>query len=386
MKGVYIRKDSPYYWIRFYDKYEQHENRKRKSINTKIEVTGSDWNRSANKHPLNGTPALRSKLKSFRDGLNNRNIEIQSGVKIRYDLKLLDGYEEFKQVRSVPGSKKEVKQKTLINYKLAVDHFVSCSGNKLIYKYTDKDYVALLNFFEKKELSRNSRSIYTRALKTLWNYFVQKSYTLKNIIEPVEAETKDPDPIPLDDMFTIIEYFKADTDYPHHYWIVYFMLLTGCRPSSAMMQLKEDIDFKRKTITIKNVKTGKRKGKEFYKFPLYTELEKLLKEMKANDGNPGRLFAMYSIVPEHYTWPLSFWKRGIGFLFKARKISKAYSLKQIRPTLASYLINNLKMDIFTVKKLLDHSDVKITDNHYIDFRVDNVRKELDEIGLNHFID
>lgn len=384
MKGVYVRKESPFYWIRYYDKYEQIDSRKRKSINTKIQVTESDWKRYKESQQLAGTPELRNKLKSFRDGLNNRNIEIQSGVKLRHDKTLLDGYEEFKQFRSVPGSKKEVKLKTLGNYKLAVDHFVSCSGNKLIYKYTDKDYVALLNFFEGKNLSRNSRSIYTRALKTLWAYFVQKSYTLKNIIEPVEAETKDPDPIPLDDMFTIVEYFKADTDYPHHYFIVYFMLLTGCRPSSAIMQAKEDIDFKRKVITIKNVKSGRRKGKEFYKFPLYRELEQLLRLMKADKGT-GRLFSMYSVVPEHYTWPLSFWKRGMASLVKGKKISKAYSLKQIRPTLASYLINKLKMDIYTVKKLLDHSDVKITDNHYIDFRVDNVRKELDEIGLKDFI-
>lgn len=384
MKGVYVRKGSPYYWVRYYDKYEQNDSRKRKSINTKIPVTQADWKRYKQCQQLSGTPELRNKLKAFRDGLNNRNIEIQSGVKLRFDKTLLDGYEEFKQFRSIPGSKKEIKLKTLENYKLAVDHFISCSGNKLIYKYTDKDYVTLLNFFETKELSRNSRSIYTRALKTLWTYFVQKSYTIKNIIEPVDAETKDPDPIPLEDMFTIVEYFKADTDYPHHYFIVYFLLLTGCRPSSAIMQAKEDIDFKRKVITIKNVKSGRRKGKEFYKFPLYKELEQLLKLMKADKGT-GRLFSMYSVVPEHYTWPLSFWKRGMASLVKAKKISKAYSLKQIRPTLASYLINKLKMDIYTVKKLLDHTDVKVTDKHYIDFRVDTVRKELDEIELKDFI-
>ncbi len=384
MKGVYLQKNSPYYWIRYYDKYEHEEKRKRKSVNTKIEVTPADWKRYTEKEKLVGTSELRDKLKSFRNGLAERNIEIQSGVKLKHDLTLLDGFEEFKHARSVPGSRKEIKQKTIDNYKLAVDHFVSCSGNKLIYKYNDKDYITLLNYFKEKQLSRNSRSIYTRALRSLWKYFQEKSYTLKNIIEAIEAETKDPDPIPLDDMFTIIEYFKADKSYPHHYWIVYFMLLTGCRPSSAITQLKEDIDFKRKQIIIRNVKAGKRKGKEFYKFPLYKELEKLLKEMKADKGT-GRLFSMYSVVPEHYVWPLSFWKRGIGFLVKGKKISKAYSLKQIRPTLASFLINNLKMDIFTVKKLLDHTDVKITDKHYIDFRVDNVRRELDDIDVNNFI-
>lgn len=385
MKGIYLQEKSPYYWIRYYDKYEQDEKRKRKSVNTKIEVTPSDWKRFENKEKLLGTPELRNKVKGFRDALTNRNIELQSGIKIKKDLTLKEGFEEYKQVRSVPGSKNEIKTKTLESYKLAVDHFVSASGDKKIYKYTDRDYIKLLNFFEDKGLSRNSRSIYTRALKTLWKYFLQQNYTIKNIIEAIESETKDPAPIPLDDMFTIIEYFKANTDYPHHYQIVYFMLLTGCRPSSAIVQLKEDIDFKRKHITIRNIKAGKRKGKEFYKFPLYKELEKLLKEMKADDGKPGRLFSMYSIVPANYTWPLSFWKRGIGFLKKGNKISKAYSLKQIRPTLASYLINNLGMDIYKVKKLLDHTDVKITDKHYIDFRVDSVRRELDEIELNNLI-
>lgn len=385
MKGVYLQKNSPYYWIRYYDKFEQSDHRKRKSINTKIEVTTSDWKRFQKKEKLLGTPELRNKVKGFRDALTNRNIELQSGIKIKKDLTLLEGFDEFKEFRSVPGSKQEVKLKTLNNYKLAVDHFVNASGNKKIYKYTDRDYVTLLNYFEQKELSRNTRSIYTRALKTLWKYFLQKNYSLKNIIEAIEEETKDPDPIPHDDMFTLIEYFKTHTDYPHHYQIVYFMLLTGCRPSSAITQLKEDIDFKRKQITIRNIKAGKRKGKEFYRFPLYRELEKLLKEMNANDGKPGRLFSMYSVVPENYTWPLSFWKRGVGFLLKAKKISKAYSLKQIRPTLASYLINNLGMDIYKVKKLLDHTDVKITDKHYVDFRVDSVRRELDEIELEKFI-
>ena len=43
------------------------------------------------------------------------------------------------------------------------------------------------------------------------------------------------------------------------------------------------------------------------------------------------------------------------------------------------------MDIYKVKKLLDHTDVKITDKHYVDFRVDGVRRELDEIELNNLI-
>lgn len=57
------------------------------------------------------------------------------------------------------------------------------------------------------------------------------------------------------------------------------MFLTGCRPSSEIVQLKKDIDLKEKFITIRNVKTGRRKKKPFYQFPLYPELLDLVKNI-----------------------------------------------------------------------------------------------------------
>lgn len=76
MKGVYLQKNSPYYWIRYYDKFEQNDTRKRKSINTKIEVTPSDLKRFQKKEKLLSTTELRNKVKGFRDALTNRNIEL----------------------------------------------------------------------------------------------------------------------------------------------------------------------------------------------------------------------------------------------------------------------------------------------------------------------
>ena len=108
--------------------------------------------------------------------------------------------------------------------------------------------------------------------------------------------------------------------------------------------------------------------------------------MGVKPGDTGRLFDMYTIVPENYTWPLSFWDRKIGFLLKSKSIERKYTLKQIRPTLASFLINVLKMDIYTVKKLLDHANIKITDKNYVDFNVNTARKELDDVTLESFLD
>ncbi len=393
MRGVYIQKNSPYYWIRFYNKFEEDPKKRRKSVNTKIPVTPSDRKRAEEAHKrgerpkLVGTPELRKFVREFQQGLAEWALQKNAGFSLKKDKKLSEGFEEFKKVRTVPGSKKFLKPKTLSTYTLAVNHFISCCKDKKIHLYKESDYVNLLYYFEEKKLSKNTRSMYTRSLKALWKYFVEQRYTMQNIIEPIEGEENSPQPIPLDEMWLIIEYLKSYKQFPHHWQIIYFMLLTGCRPSSAILQRKEDINFKRKVIKIQNVKTGGRKGKPYYLFPLYKELEKLIyEEIGVRPGDKGRLFEKFAVVPGHYTWPLSFWKRAINHLYQAKAISEKWTLKQIRATFASYLINVYELDIFDVKKLLDHTDIKVTDKHYVDYDISRMRKKLKFITLESFLD
>ena len=44
------------------------------------------------------------------------------------------------------------------------------------------------------------------------------------------------------------------------------------------------------------------------------------------------------------------------------------------------------MDIYTVKKLLDHAHVNVADKHYIELNIGKVRKEMDDIELEDLID
>ncbi len=411
MKGIILVKGSPFYWFRYYDKLEINPQKRAKKHNTKISATAQDIKRWQNKKPgekvkLVGTPEVRETLRKLKQALSERRFEDESGGIIKHPVTLSQGFEEFKKVRTVPGSKGELKPKTIIGYKLAVDLMKEACSDKYIYKYTGKeDYAALLRFFETrkfagrktkdadgnissieyKTMQRNTRSIYTRSLRSLWAFFVKQEYTGSNIIEPVEAEDKDPNPINLVDLGTILDYFKNDTDYPHHYWFIYFMTLTACRPSSAIMCRKEDIDFGLKQITIPNIKTGKRKKKPFYRFPLYAELERLLVEMSITQGDTGRLFEQFAVVEDNYTWPLNFWDRAIAKLREKGKISKPYTLKQIRPTFISFLVNALKMDIYTVYKLADHADIKVTDKSYVDFRLNSARKILDAVTYESIV-
>jgi integrase len=393
VRGLYTQKRSPFYWLRYYDKLEPDPKKKSKSICTKIEISSTDRRRieeaalQNTRTVLKGTPEVRIFAEAFRKGLNDIYISIQKGVRLAVTPTLTEAYKQFKTLRSVPGKKDELKQKTILTYNNAVDHFITACGDREIITYNSEDFNKLLQHFDAirigpdsaKRMSTTSRSIYVRCLKSLWNYFLTQKYTREQIFEDVRVEHKDPEPIPLDDMWKIISFFKQNKNYPNSYFLVRFLFLTGCRVSSAMEQLKEDIDFEGKSIRIMNVKTGQRKQKGYYLFPLYGELEYLLhNEMKINQGDVGRVFSHFALNHLQYAEPLTFWRRAMGTMVAVKHIRKRYTLKQIRSTTASYLVNNLKFDIYRVQKLLDHSNVKVTEKNYVRFNVELVRQVLDE--------
>ncbi len=422
MPSIYVQKNSPFYWIRIYDKFEKDPSRRRKSINSKIEITSTDrrkifeWIKKGadpdKKPSVNGNDATKALIQRISSGLVERDLLKKTGIKIKRRLLLSQGLELLKQEKSIVGDPEALRPRTIKNYEVAVQKLITASKDKFIDQYNREDYKKLLFHFEYKcphcktillrnsqscskchkkllhgpeGVNQNSRAIYTRTLRALWNFFIEHELTTENIIEVIHGEHAEADPIPIEDMFKIIQYFKADKDYPHHYHIIYFMLLTGCRPSSAVIQTKENIDLKEGIIRIKNIKAGRRKKKEFYLFPIHKELHKLLKDMNVHQGASGRLFPQYNPSELSYTESLSFWVRAMGTLSLAKVISRKYTLKQIRSTFISYLINVLKMDVFTVQKLADHSDAKITDKHYIKLNLRGVRDHLDEMTLESFI-
>lgn len=400
IRGLYTQKKSPFYWLRYYDKLEPDPKKKSKSICTKIEISGADLRRiedasMQNIRPiLKGTPEVRSFNDAFRKGLHEIWLQSRLKMKLQYQLLLSEAFKEFVSERSIPGKKDQLRERSIVNYGIAIEHLIEACGDREVHTYTQNDFHKLLHYFEDykfkgvtekdgtvsfKLLSQTTRSIYVRTLKSLWAYFLKKGLVREQIFENLRVEDADPEPIPLDDMWRILSQLKDNTNYPNAYAIIRFLFLTGCRVSSAMVQLKENIDFNEKVIKIQNVKSGRRKGREIYLFPLYGELESLLRdEMGVKPGDTGRLFGHFKINEMDYTSPLGFWDRLMTTLTKFGKIKKKYTLKQIRSTAATYFINNMKFDIYRVKKLLDHSDVKVTERNYIRYDVDLVRHVLDE--------
>jgi site-specific recombinase XerD len=386
--ALYIRENSPYYWLSVYDKHERDSKKKRKKLSTGIEITNADlkryneWKKSGS--PLNKKPKLlgnektRRLIAGIKQGQLEEDLFRKTGVKIRKKKLLSDAFEDFKRERSIKDHPKHLKPKTLKNYSTAVQHFISCNTDKEVYKYTYKnDYFEFLRYMEDEDFAQNSKSIYTRTLKSLWNYFVEEELTEENIIRKIDEEIIGSDPIDLDDMNILLKYYYKKDIKKYH--AIAYLLLSFCRPSTAMVQEVNQIDFKEKIIWMKNVKA--RKKVKYYPFPLYKSLESLVRGILEYHEGGDRLFSHFPIG-NNYTDAFRWWYRDNLKMFEAGLIRKRYQLQQLRETAPSYALNVLGMDIFTIQKLLDHSNIRITDKHYVKVEMKKARKVLDEFRID----
>ena len=81
--------------------------------------------------------------------------------------------------------------KTDIAYKTALKNFYEASGDKPLYKYTRQDYFKLVQYFNNKNLSQNSKANYTRHLSSLFNWLVKNKFVENNFIDKIKEETID---------------------------------------------------------------------------------------------------------------------------------------------------------------------------------------------------
>jgi len=328
MSVLYIRKDSPYIWLKYYDKTEGDPHKRQKAFSTKIKNTREGWK------------IARELQRRFDVGLVESQIFRTQGITVRPRITLSRGFNEFLNY-------KIMKPKTAQIYQLAVQHFQAACGDKSINDYTRLDAKKFIKYMETAGLAPATQGIFTRHLAALWNFFIKKDITKENIIFIVKPPRHSPQAIPINDMRTILNYFKSQD--VHQYHLIYFLLLTGFRVSTALSLEWKDVDLQNGIISALNVKANR----TFY-FPIHFELRQLLEQMKGE----GRLF---DYAPN--TSP-SFWRRTLPELVKQGKISRRYTLHQIRKTFGTWLANS-GVDRAVVKELLDHSTINVTNDHYV---------------------
>jgi len=127
--------------------------------------------------------------------------------------------------------------------------------------------------------------------------------------------------------------------------LVIFYLATGCRRDEALNLIWKDVDLKNKKVVFRETKSGKSRF-----LPINKNLLIVLKRMSNTKKQDERLFEYNS---DYVTHKIKKHLKNIGF-------NSRISVHCLRHTFASHLVMS-GVDIYTVSKLLGHSDIKVTE-------------------------
>ena len=328
-----------YYYIKYYDTNKHYTRTKTTSLKT------TPGNRSA----------ANKILKEFTINLHSGKLLKDFGIKPTSQITLQAALDEYLQL-------KRFKPNTNQLYNLAVNHLKKVITSEAVASITVKDYTKLLNRFDNKILAQNSQSIYTRHLKALWKYFVEKGYASENIITRIKSTHKIPQPIPPKDLEKILNELNSKEN-KQQYHLIKFLLLTGVRISTALALNWRDVRLKDGFIYFKNVKM---EGKEF-PFPITRDLKKLLREMGPKLG--GRVFIYKSKNS------LRFWSRAQDDL----KLKNKYGLHQLRKTFTSIMVNNnISLDDLSE---LTNTDPRTLKKYYAKRDLMRIKRKVEAVKL-----
>lgn len=199
-----------------------------------------------------------------------------------------------------------------------------------------------------KSVAKTTVNIEIRSLKSVFEIAKRWSYVVQNPFKEVKQfkipESNIPKYLTKEQIKELLDIIK-DQEFKN---LIIFYLNTGCRRNEALNLEWRDIDFKNKTITFLLTKSGSRRT-----IPINLSLLKILELMKVKNVSKNNDKKVFNFLPSYVTHKFRKYLNAIGF--KENK-----SIHILRHTFASHLVMS-GVDLYTVKKLLGHSDIKITE-------------------------
>ena len=195
-------------------------------------------------------------------------------------------------------------------------------------------------------VSKGSVNVELKHLRSAFSYAVRVMQCLKeNPFSGVQLLRKDEGNLPafltVEQIERLLEVIE-DLDFRE---LIQFYIYTGCRRAEALGLDWQDVDLERRRVTIRRTK-----GKKDREVPVSSKLYEILQARKARTGGEGRVFPF----DRHYvTHKFKRYARLAG-------LDDHFSLHSLRHTFASHLVMS-GVDLYTVQKLLGHSDIKVTE-------------------------
>ena len=146
-----------------------------------------------------------------------------------------------------------------------------------------------------------------------------------------------------------------------------FSVNTGLRQGEVLNLTWDNVDLSRRLIHVELAKGGKRRT-----VPMNDVVAALL-QTKASRGAVGPVFTLRGKPVEKFT---------LSHMFKAyvrdAKLPDNLRWHSLRHTHATYLVQ-AGVPIFSVAKLLGHSDVKVTERHYAALSPENLHDDVNRV-------
>jgi integrase/recombinase XerD len=332
----YKRKDSPYFWIGFYDP-----------------ATGS-------KGKPYSTKTRNAKLADLQVKEKERQLERQRNEQIivkpaASGMLFSEAFELYKQDRRNSG--KALTEGTEHTYGTALNYLYAACGNKAIYKYTRDDFYKFAESMN--ALKHNTKSTNASKINAIFRFLTAEKYLKENPFRRIAPKQKE---------FRVLDdkEVKRIRDYAHKTMygaLVDFQLLTAFRIAEAL------------SVNAKNIKHGRilvdAKGGGMRAIPVSAELQSWLdKYFKDNDiarGSDTKLFN-FSYQDAQFFWHT---------INKDLELGPGVASHALRKYALTKMANS-GVPIQYVKEYAGHADIKTTMQYYIKNDMDKMADELNK--------
>lgn len=341
-RGVYQRPNSPFWYIRF--------NYKGKKLR---------W--STGENTMTAAENYRADIKrSIRDGtFEEKYLKIQQDA-----FKLSAGIEWY---LSNYVSQRIVAEKNRKDTKRILGDFLKVIGDKPFMDIRRSD---IENYKEARLRIGNSTESINRQLGTISGMFTRLAR--KDIVpsNPIQGKLEYYPEKRAEKRYATpeeIQMILASVDNSEFKMIILVSLFTGMRLSNVTGLRMENIDFKRGCFQFYQVKVRPGEQPVHNIVPIGRVIEPILKKYVEKFGITDYLFKFKSQTITNM-WIAKMKELGI----------KKLKFKNLRQTLATYLLNNSNADIFMIASILGHKKPFITDQVYASTEVKKKRAAIDE--------
>ncbi len=294
-------------------------------------------------------------------------LELEKQLRCNIDIGLEEFLSEFICIKSKTASASYLKRSIYPTVKKLIKEFRKEKPVSSISSKEAEDFI--LGIFES---SPHSARLFHRVSKVIWNWGIRREYLEKNVFANIQlpkhqraATVTIPD-----------EHFNLIIDYvPIHLKDIYLVLrYTGLRVSELLSLKWGEVQIRKKLILVGS-KSYITKSRRIRYVPMSKTVDEIfIKKHRTNFGKDRLVFCKTNGFPYQVDYISKKFKNAC----KKLKLPGSYHLHCLRATLGSELISK-GVPIYTVSKLLGHSSVKVTEEHYLGLTIDDVKQAMSKI-------